>query len=79
MNDLIPLELLSCGVAAEIAEVLGDPAWVGRLAELGLRHGSQIRMLQSGSPCILQIGGTRLSLRGDLAMQILVRPLALAS
>ena len=40
--------------------------------------GSRIQLLQSGSPCLLQVDGCRLSLRGELAMQILVRPVAAA-
>ncbi len=76
MYDLIPLELIPAGEWAEVAEVGGESAWVGRLAEMGLRQGSRIQLLQSGRPCILRVGGGRLSLRGD---QILVRRLALAS
>jgi ferrous iron transport protein A len=59
---------------AEIAELSGDPGWVNRLAELGLHQGSRLRMVRPGSPCLLQVGNTRLSLRGEWAMQILVRP-----
>ena len=78
MNELIPLEMIPWGEWAEVAEVHGEPAWVGRLAEMGVRHGCRVKVLQPGRPCILQVGGARLSLRGEHA-QILVRPLALAS
>jgi Fe2+ transport system protein FeoA len=77
-NTLLPLELLSSGEWAEVAEVTGEPAWVSRMAELGLRAGSRLRVLQPGRPCLLQVGGSRLSLRGDWDLQILVRPVALA-
>jgi len=70
----MPLELLSCGELAVVEDVHGDPQWVNRMAELGLRTGCQLRMLQSGSPCLLQVGGCRLCLRGDDCMKILVRP-----
>jgi len=76
VNELIPLEMMSWGEWAEVAEITGEPAWIGRLAEMGIRHGARLQIVQPGSPCILQIGGARLSLRGDLALQILVRPLA---
>jgi Fe2+ transport system protein FeoA len=66
--------MLRPGEWAEVAEVTGEPGWVGRLAELGLRVGSRLRMLQDGWPCLLLIGGSRLSLRGEQAAQILVRP-----
>jgi ferrous iron transport protein A len=75
---LLPLELLQAGEAADVAEVHGEPAWVGRMAELGLRAGSRVQVLQPGSPCLLQVNGTRLCLRGEQAMQILVRPVAVA-
>jgi ferrous iron transport protein A len=73
---LLPLELLGLGEWGDIAEVTGEPAFVGRMAELGLRSGSRLQVLRPGSPCLLRVGGSRLSLRTDLAAQILVRPLS---
>ncbi len=73
-NDLLPLEFLNAGEWADIADVTGEPSWVSRLAEMGVRVGCRLRVLQAGRPCLLQIGESRLSLRGDWAMQILVRP-----
>lgn len=75
-GDLMPLEFLDAGAWADVADVSGEPGWVTRLAEMGVRCGSRLRVLQPGSPCLLQIGDARLSLRGDCAMQILVRPIA---
>jgi Fe2+ transport system protein FeoA len=76
VDTLLPLELLRPGEWADVAEVTGEPGWVGRLAELGLRIGCRLQMLQGGWPCLLQVGGCRLSLRGECALQILVRPVA---
>jgi ferrous iron transport protein A len=76
LETLLPLEYLRPGEWADVAEVNGDPGWVCRLAELGVRAGSRLRLLQTGWPCLLQIGGSRLSLRGDDGTQILVRPVA---
>jgi ferrous iron transport protein A len=59
-----------------VCDVSGEPAWVRRLAELGIRVGSRLRVLRGGSPCLVQVGGGRLSLRGELALQVLVRPVA---
>lgn len=73
---LLPLELLRTGEWADVAEVSGDPGWVGRMAELGLRTGSRLQVVQQGSPCLLNVGGCRLCLRGDACSRILVRPLA---
>jgi ferrous iron transport protein A len=75
---LQPLDCLHSGEWAEIAEIAGDPKWVARLAELGLRAGTVVKILQPGSPCLLEVGGCRLSLRLDFDLQILVRPAALA-
>jgi ferrous iron transport protein A len=76
---LLPLELLGCGEWADVAEVYGEPAWVGRMAELGVRAGSRLQVLQGGSPCLLRVGGGRLSLRGNPDTHILVRPVANAT
>ncbi|MBM3994065.1 MAG: ferrous iron transport protein A [Planctomycetes bacterium] len=73
---MLPLELLNTGDWADVADVAGEPAWVNRLAELGVRIGCRLHVLQAGSPCLLQVGESRLSLRGDWATQILVRPIA---
>lgn len=78
-HDLLPLELLRPGEWADVAELAGEPTWISRMAELGLQIGCRLRVLQAGSPCLLQIGNTRLSLRRDWSMQILVRPVPLAS
>ena len=74
---LLPLDCLHAGERAEIVEVVAEPRWVGRLAELGVRAGTLVKVLQAGSPCLLEVGGCRLSLRIDGASQILVRPAAL--
>lgn len=73
-RTLLPLEFIGPGEWAEVAEVSGEAAWVGRMAELGLRSGCRLQVLQPGSPCLLRVGGARLSLRGDDGTQILVRP-----
>ena len=71
---LLPLDMLSAGERAEVADVSGDPSWVGRLAELGIREGCKLQVLQPGSPCLLDISGCRLCIRGCDSSQILVRP-----
>ncbi len=65
--ELMPLEFLHAGAWADVADVTGEPGWVARLAELGVRIGCRLRVVQPGSPCLLQIGDSRLSLRGYLA------------
>jgi Fe2+ transport system protein FeoA len=72
----LPLECLQPGEWAEVADVSGEPGWVGRLAELGLRVGIRLQMLSGGSPCLIRVDGARLSLRGEWGLQVLVRPVA---
>jgi ferrous iron transport protein A len=76
LHELLPLELLGRDAWADVAEVPEGHQWTSRLAELGLRAGCRLRVLQPGSPCLLQVGECRLCLRGEIAAQILVRPVA---
>ena len=71
---LMPLDMLRAGEWGEVAEVTGLPGWVGRLAELGIRQGCRLQVVQPGSPCLLSVGGCKLCLRGAECSQILVRP-----
>jgi len=70
---LIPLDMLKKGEVAHIAEVSGEVAWVNRLAEMGLREGCQLQVLQPGSTCLLNVAGCRLCVRSHESSQILVR------
>jgi ferrous iron transport protein A len=70
---LMPLDMLRAG---EVAEVSGLASWVGRLAELGIRVGCRLRVVQPGSPCLLDVGGCKLCLRGGECSSILVRPVS---
>ena len=47
---LMPLEQLRPGEWADVAEVSGEASWVCRMAELGVRAGCRICLLQPGSP-----------------------------
>jgi len=78
-EQLLPLEMLRSGEWADVAEVHGEPGWIGRMAELGIRTGCRVQMVQDGSPCLLDVGGCKLCLRGDACTRIFVRPLALAN
>ncbi len=75
-KPLIPLELLRHGEWGEVTAVEGELPWVSRLAEMGLRPGARVCMLQPGRPCLFQMGGCRLSLRLDDAGQVFVQPVS---
>lgn len=79
MLNLIPIDLLDSGESAEIVELEGDAPWVSRMAELGVRPGARLRMLQPGCPCLIQVGEMRLSLRLAAMVQVLVRPEGVAA
>jgi len=63
MPNLIPLHLLQPGQSGRVFEVEGEPHLVRRLDEMGLRQGTQIRMVQPGQPCIVALDHHRLSFR----------------
>ena len=69
---LIPLDLLNAGEHARIVQIDGDQTLVTRLREMGLHDDVTITMIQPGQPCIIGLGGHRLSFRGEDAAVILV-------
>lgn len=71
----LPLDYLRAGEQAEVVDVTGDAATVGRMAELGIRLGCRLQVLQPGSPCLIELTGSRLCLRGDTCSRILVKPI----
>jgi Fe2+ transport system protein FeoA len=72
--EVIPITHLRRGEVAEISQVLGTPEQVRRLEELGLRGGVHLEIVQSGSPCIVRVGGAKLCFRHDELLRILVTP-----
>jgi Fe2+ transport system protein FeoA len=73
---LMHLDMLRAGEWAEVEEVSGQPALVGRLAEMGIRQGCRVQVVQPGTPCLLNVGGCKLCLRSGECSQILVRPVS---
>lgn len=71
--QVLPLHFLAPGQPACVDEVLGEPADVHRLAELGLKPGAAIEMVQSGNPCIVRLGGSKLCFRESDLLSVLVR------
>jgi Fe2+ transport system protein FeoA len=70
---VLPLDMLRAGEWAEVTEIAGQSVLQHRLAELGVRAGCRIRMLQPGVPCLLDVNGCKLCLRADECTQIYVR------
>ena len=76
MVDFIPLHKLSIGQGAEILGVKGDPRRVHRLHEFGLRGGTRIQMFRPGNPCIIRMAGSKVCVRMDDSLQVMVKPVS---
>jgi Fe2+ transport system protein FeoA len=72
----LPLDMVAAGSWADVTDVAGEPAWVGRMAELGIRCGSRLRVLNPGCPALIEIGSARVCVRAGECCQIFVRPVA---
>jgi len=72
----IPLSFVRAGSFVEITSVIGGCDEVKRLSEMGLRDGTQLELVQSGSPCVLRLGQTKLCFRQADVLNILVKPVA---
>ncbi|MCA9103672.1 MAG: ferrous iron transport protein A [Planctomycetales bacterium] len=79
MHGSIPLHLLAPGECGRVASVYGDADQVHRLHELGFREGVEVRMVQSGLPCIIHLDGSRLCIRGADSLCVLVSPTEVAA
>jgi ferrous iron transport protein A len=72
---LIPFSMLAAGDTAVVQSVVGSAELVRHLAEIGVRTGALLEMVRAGSTCILRLDGTKLCVRGDELLQVLVTPL----
>lgn len=70
--NVVPLDTLRVGESGRIADVDGCMETVTRLAEIGLRNGATVRMVQSGRPCILALDDQRLSFRPEECTHVYV-------
>jgi ferrous iron transport protein A len=73
---IIPLRRLGAGQAARVVEIVGHPEHVHRLEEFGLRGGAKIEMFRPGNPCIIRWAGSKVCLRADDLLSVLVEPTA---
>ncbi len=72
MHDVVPLSALLPGQFAQVHQVVGQTEQVRRLEELGIRAGQNLELLQSGTPCIVRVGGTKLCFRDGEMCSVLV-------
>jgi Fe2+ transport system protein FeoA len=72
MHHLIPISSLLPGQRAEVHQIVGSADQVRRMEELGIRSGVALEMVQSGTPCIVRVGATKLCFRDGEMCSILV-------
>ncbi len=73
MVDFVPINQLNSGQPAEISDVRGEPGHVHRLHEFGLRRGTKIQMFRPGNPCIIRMAGSKVGIRMDNSLQVMVK------
>lgn len=69
---IVPLQLLLAGQVGRVCDISGEAALVTRLSEMGLREGTELRMVRPGAPCIVAFDEHRLSVRCEDEVTILV-------
>jgi Fe2+ transport system protein FeoA len=74
VDGLVPLERLKIGESARIGRINGRLDHVHRLRELGLGDGTLVEMYQPGNPCIIRTAGSKVCIRADALLSILVKP-----
>lgn len=74
-GTLIPLVFLGAGQSARVENFTGGWGLVSRLASMGMREGSVVRVISVGpGPVIVCCGETRLALGHGMAGRIMVSP-----
>ena len=73
VDAVIPLNRLKAGQCAEVSRILGPADHVHRLEEFGLRSGTTVQMFRPGNPCIFRMAGSKVSLRADDLLHVLVK------
>ncbi len=70
------LKTCHLGLSGIISRVEGNCPTTIRLLEMGLVPGQCVRILQTGSPTLLQIGETRLCVRSDALDNVSIIPIS---
>ena len=79
-TDVVNFTLTECAEGDEVCVIGidGDSPVAARLRALGVLDGVPIRIARAGSPLIIEVGETRLCLRGPEANGVRVCPVELA-
>lgn len=69
----VSLMMLRPGQTGCVCDIVGDSKLVHRLREMGLCCGAEVKMIRSGSPCIIGLGRQRLGVRLDELASVIVK------
>lgn len=76
VHQLLPLDALSPGAAARLAEIRGGRTLQRKLGALGLRVGTELRVEhRRGRGLVVAAGASRIALGGGIVDKLLVLPL----
>lgn len=70
MNTPMPLTCFGNGCHVQLEFMALEPEAAGRLRDMGLREGACICILQNADKLICHVGGCRLGVQRELAMQL---------
>ena len=74
IDTVVRLEQLRAGQKGRIRRIEGETDQVHRLKEFGLSGGVRIQVFRSGNPCIIQMAGSKVCIRADRSVSVLVEP-----
>ena len=69
---MVPLDSLRAGESGAVLSLDGPEYSLNHLREIGLRVGCPVRMLRPGPPHLLQIGDTRLCVRPESDVLVMI-------
>jgi len=72
---LVPVSILKVGQRGIVKEVRGGRGFIQRLAAMGILSGTEISVVQSGGPVIVNVKNSRLVFGRGMAHRIIVEPL----
>ncbi|MBN1851913.1 MAG: ferrous iron transport protein A [Pirellulales bacterium] len=73
MPNLLPIHVLMTGQTGSVQKIIGNANVVHRLAELGIRSGARLEIVQHGSPCIIRLNDSKYCFRDTDSINVLVQ------
>lgn len=70
---VVPIAAMRAGEYGQIVDIFGDSRLIAILGERGFRKGCRLEALEIGDPLLVKVDETRLSLRTDGQVEVLVQ------